>query len=1213
MIEELKKWFFWFWVDKHRISFLWVFLIIIVGLFSMITIPKESSPDIKFWIISISTSYPWVNPIDMDNLITEKIEQEIKDIEWIKKISSSSSVWSSSTSVELNNGVDTLRVLADIKDKVDAINFPEDANDPFVQEISTNNTLMFQLVVYWDKKKFSNFQLIQKAKKLQNDLEWSSGIASIDVWGVSSGRVDASSSSTWDYEIKVLISKERLEALGLSISQIASTIRQYNKNSPIWSYYIGDLSYDFRIDWELTKIQELEEIIIRDSWNSQLKLRDISEIVTEYKGKKLQSLGKYNETGLNYITLDFNKADWASIFSSAGKAKKVIEEYLNGNISFTWLETLYIKDLSETIKEDYRSLWKTALQTLVLVFLTILLFVWFRESLIASIILPLSFFITFIVLDTLGYSLNFLTNFSLVLTLWIAIDTIIIIVEWSSERQRLGYSRTWAVLLAVRDLKWPLISGTMTTLVAFLPMMFLPGIMWKFLAYIPITVFATLLAALVLSLTISSALFMKLTKRSKFFHVEPSLEKTMSKIDREFLTSQRLWKEAKEEETLSFRERILWKLGNFYYAKLEYFITRRSLRLASILIPVAVMIATFVFLSPKIGFTLFPPSDNNTINLEFKASAWTKSESLEKYVPQIDEVISQFEELKLFYTSVSGNSISSYVELTPNLERQDKGQRSVFEIEEILLEELDFLKSEWLQFEAKSEWWWPPGWKAIGVSLTANSSSRVGELKEIADEFEVFLKWIEWTKNVTISSSDTPWQFVFSFDRAKLANVGLQPDDIINELRSYTSGTKAGSIKSTYEDNDIVLKIKDFDENLSPRDVADLIITTKVWKIKVWDYLDSSFDKSLSSIKRENTKILIKVESDLRPWTLPTSVQPKLIEFAKDYNYPDGINYIAGWENEENAELIQSTLKSFVIALFLIFTILVLQFNSYSRPIIILYSVVLALIWVNIGLFLTWNPYSMPFAIWFIALTWIVVNDAIILLDRVVKNIARVERNIESPVKEDYVQAVVGGCKTRLQPIIVTTLTTLFWVLPLALQDAFWGWLGYTIIYGLFAWSFMTLFVVPSLYYEIYLRNLWKTQRTIEDDRAPYSNIAVLFMSFMSLGIFGILFLKEGFRKLPEMDHKKFKILSSVWIVVLLGIGFWCILWSANLEWGGLLRMMWILFVIVWLLLPSIMQWKYVKEWSSKYSEVKYQSIKKPLLYWLAAAVVITIIAMILK
>jgi HAE1 family hydrophobic/amphiphilic exporter-1 len=149
----------------------------------------------------------------------------------------------------------------------------------------------------------------------------------------------------------------------------------------------------------------------------------------------------------------------------------------------------------------------------------------------------------------------------------------------------------------------------------------------------------------------------------------------------------------------------------------------------------------------------------------------------------------------------------------------------------------------------------------------------------------------------------------------------------------------------------------------------------------------------------------------------------------------------------------------------LIFSILVFQFNSYVQPVIVLYSVILATLWVNIWLYVTWNPYSMSFMIWFIALTWVVVNDAIILIDRINKNLEKWIDNLHS---------VISAWKSRLQPIIVTTLTTVFWILPLALQDEFWAWLGFTIVFWLITWSSMTLFVIPALYYEIFLRKTEK-------------------------------------------------------------------------------------------------------------------------------------------
>ncbi len=1071
MLEKLQRWFFGFWVKNYRVSFLLIFLIILSGFFSLSAIPKESSPDIKFGIISIVTVYPWVNPADIDSLITDEIEKEIKDLDGVKKITSNSWVWVSSISVELFNGVNTRDLLTDIKDKVDSVTLPEDAEDPSVREVSTSNELMFQLLIYGSKDSFSNFYLNKKAQEIKNALEWKGWIASIDLWWVTWWGAIAGSSSIDDYEIQVLLSKAKIEELWISIRDISNKIRSFNRNTPIGNYTIWDLSYDFRFQWEYDNVWGLKDLIIKSENNSTIKLSDVAEIVLDYPGDNIYSVVFPDEIWNNYVSLDFNKKAGSNIFKNSASAKALIEQYISErSIEFEWLDYKYTKDTGDLIQEDYGSLAKTALQTLVLVFITILLFVGFRESLIATILLPLAFLITFTVLNTLGLSLNFLTNFSLVLTLWIAIDTIIVIIEWSAERSKLWYSRAAAVLLATKDLKAPLISGTMTTLVAFLPMMFLPGITGKFLAYIPITVFATLLAALILSLTVSSALFLKLTKKLSHYHEEKSFEMWLSKKERVFLEEQREWKTKLTGETLDRRWKFLEKLWSFYFKILHNFLESAKSRIIAIIVPIIMLVCTFVFLSPQIGFTLFPGWDNSVLNIGVEAPIWSDEKVLEKHLPVVEQAISKHSELKLANISISWNNMNIYLELINKNDRE----RSVFDVEDDITQDLQVLASQWLEVEIKAEEWGPPTGKAVWIKLVANNTKLVNQLKVVSKDFENYLKSIDGTKNVWSSSSDTPGQFVFQFDKDKLGFVWLTPDDLLNEVYFYTNGVTAGSIKSEFEDNDIVLKVWDFDTYLSPSDIENLIIDTRIGKIRVGDFADYEFAPGLSSIAREDTKITISVESDLEVWILPTSVQPKLLAFAQNYNYPQWISFSAWGENEENAALIQSTIQSFGIALFLIFSILVFQFNSFSRPAIIIYSVVLALLGVNIGLFITGNPYSMPFAIWFIALTGVVVNDAIIFVDRMMKNVDRLERNNKKPNKQDYLDSISAAGKSRLQPIIVTTLTTVFWVLPLALQDEFWAGLWFTIIFGLFAGSAMTLFIIPALYYQAYLRKKTK-------------------------------------------------------------------------------------------------------------------------------------------
>ncbi len=1069
-MKKLEKGFFTFWIENFKVSFLFLFLIVIAWLMAMIQIPKESSPDIKFGIISITTPYSWVNPQDIDSLITEKIESEIEDIEWISKITSTSSVWISSVTVELENGVSTRDTMTDIKDKIDTISFPSEADDTSVREISTSNELLFEALVY-SSKDLDNFTLNSKAREIQNALEWQSWISEIEIWWAGWDAFGWWNNES-DYEIKVLVSKQKLELLWLSLGDIASTIRAFNQNAPIWNYTLWGFDYDFRFQWEFTNIQDLENTVVSWQWASRVRLVDIAEITKQYDEDVIKTLGFYWETGKSYITLSFNKKTGDNVFTVSKSAKEALEKFLDEEPGFEDMSVEYSQDLWEIIIEDYKNLWNTALQTLVLVFLTIFVFVWLRESLIASILLPLAFFITFIVLNLIGFSLNFLTNFSLVLTLGIAIDTIIVIIEWASERQKLWYTRKHAVILAVRDLKSPLISGTMTTLVAFLPMIFLPWILWRFLAYIPTTVFITLLWALVLSLTIATALFYKLASKKDSYHKDMKYEATLSKSEKQFLENDRIWKVKIEENRENLRERFLNYLGSHYYSILYTFLNSRKSRILAITVPFLLLILSFVFLSPRIWFTLFPASDEGVININIEWPVGSSEQALSPYIPIVENTLSALEEMKVYYVTVSSNVMSVYVELTDSKLRESIWQRDVFEIEDIILESLDPLSSQWLLVEIASAANGPPAWSPVWIKLNASSAREIDTLKDVAEEFKEFLQLEEGTKNVSTTSWENPGQFVFTFDTQKLSFSWLTPDDLLREIRWKIAWINAGSIASSFEDNDIVISVDSFENTLTPSDVQDLIVSTRIWDVRVWDYASYSFEPGLSSIGRENGKISIWVNSDLETGVLPTQVQPKLIEFAESYNYPEWISYTAGWESEENAELIQATLQSFFIALFLIFTILVFQFNSYSQPIIILYSVVLALLWVNIGLFITGNPYSMTFGIWFIALTWVVVNDAIILVDRINRNLDRLVRNAGDKALElnDYVESLVAAGKSRLQPIIVTTLTTLFGVLPLATQDAFWAGLWYTLIFGLFAGSFMTLFIIPALYYNIYLR-----------------------------------------------------------------------------------------------------------------------------------------------
>lgn len=1050
MKDTLEQWFFGFWVKQYKVSILLTILLILYWAFSLYSIPKESSPDIKFWIIGITTIYTWVNPTDIDSLITDKIEKEVKDLEWIKKITSSSSLWVSQITIELNTWVDAKDMLVDINDKVDKVTLPTDAEDPVVTEISSDNELLFWVYLYAKESDLTQAELYDKAVAMEKYLEGKAGITKVDI------------SPNPEYELLVALDKTKLENYGLTLGQVSNIIRAYNKNTPIGNYEIGDMKYDFRFDGEFTREEQLLQVpIISEIWRS-VTLWDIATVKRDYKSKNIvNEVGFYKKSWYNYVQLTLSKKPKISIFTTSSSAKKLIEEKV-AQSDFKWVNFEYVNDLAEEIKKDYAWLGNNAWQTLVLVFVLLFLFLGFKEAVISTLLIPLAFFCTFIVLFIMGSSLNFLTNFSLLLTLWIALDTIIVIIEWASEKMKVGHTPRTAVLLAVKEFKIPLIAGTATTLVVFLPMMLLPGILGKFLAYIPITVFITLLAWLILSLTLNSPIFMLLNKNKKYYVQSDSSDLVKTKEEIALLKEERMGKKEIPAGSGWFRYKLFGWLEHFYYSSLKNNIEKAWFRRTVILTPFLLLILSFMTFVPSLGFVLFPSGDNPYINISVSSKEGTVTDAMKKYTKEITTDLQEIPEIKVFSLSVKDNEITVAVELFDKDIRDEKLLRNSFEVEKEISEKLSIFTTYGLTVESKVQSWGPPAGSPVGIKLIAETNKWFQDLIRVAGDFEAFLKTVEWTKNVKNSSSSTPGQFVFKLNTEKLSSLGLSPSDILNEIYFMSSGIKAWSMKGDYDDHDIVLKISDFEnKKLSASDITDMVIQTKNGNIKIGSIATYQFLPAISTISREAGNVTISVESDLEDGFLPTDIQPKFLEFAQSYSYPKGISFSSGWEASENAELIASTLSSFVIAIFLIFTILVLQFNSFLQPAIVLYSIVLALLWVNIGLYLTGNPYSMSFGIWFIALTWIVVNNAIILIDKINSNLAK---------WVDKVEAVAESGKSRLRPILLTTLTTLFGILPLALEDEFWAGLWFTIIFWLLFSSIMTLYVTPSLYYSLFLK-----------------------------------------------------------------------------------------------------------------------------------------------
>lgn len=1026
-------------------------------------IPKESSPSVKLGMIAVSTVYPGTNPEDIDSLISNKIYREIKDIKGIEKIQTSSSLGISSVAITLKSSANSKDVLDNVRNNINRIQFPTDAKTPVITEVETNTNQIFSVFVYSKDNSASRALLTERAVELQKKTEGLPGVEKVSLSAQSAQNASVAvggGGNDTAYDVDIIIPEDKLNALGLSIGTIASMIRSYNIDQPIGNFSIGDKNYDYRIEGKNSKSFEFLDMPITLSSGTSVRLGDIARIERNYKNDDIKTV-MIGTGGLAhpYVALTVNKSDSASIFAASDVAKKGIAKVF-WDEKFQGMWYVYGNDMADLIQDDYKELFKEALTTLVLVFIAMYLFVGFKDSVFATITLPLAFLATFLMLYYGGYSLNFLTNFSFILSFGIAVDTIIVIVQAASAKIRIGYDPRSAIMLALREYAVPIIAGVSTTIVVFIPMMVLPGMMGKFLANIPITIFWVLAFGLILALTVNSALYLLFVKRKTTYTENETTLEYANADERELLALEREGKKKVEEKEAPLRIRVIHNVTEWYKRVLRNFLEHTALRRLSIFLPVAFFIFWLFFLSPIVGFELFPASDNGIASFTIEWPVGIKTEAMAASLGDWGQYFTGYPEIDYVSSSIHGNTVNITVQLTKKWVRKSLGQRDVFEIEGLIAKKLATLESRGFKVTGGTLKNWPPGSKAVGLKLVADDVKSLPVLINVSKEFRDYLKTIPGAKNVGTSSQDTPGQFILTLKKDLLANYGIPPSVIYSQLAQTINGVTIGTIEDNGNDMNVLLKTDTFLSGAKMEDVLGIKFTVGQTEYRVGNFVDTKAQNAIALVKRENGKVQITVDADLEAGLDTTKAQAQFESYAKGYNFPKGISYNQWWETAANKELIIAVFTAFFLAITVIFGILTLQFNSFSQPAVILYSVIMALPFVMVGLIITGDRFSLPFGIGFIAFTGIAVNHGIILISAINENFQKWMNGIT---------ALVEAGSSRLEPMTLTTLTTALGMIPIALKDRFWSGMGFTIIFGIIAASFLTLFVVKWIYYEIYV------------------------------------------------------------------------------------------------------------------------------------------------
>ena len=1000
--------------------------ILLVGVFSYNAIPQETQPEIEIPQALITTVLPGANPSDVESLLTDPLEQELSNISEIKKITSNSSLGLSSILIEFETGGDMDENIQELKDKVDLAkpDLPEDATDPTVTKFEANSESVVTISL---ASALPLSEITKVAETVQDELEKIEGVSEVDLIGEQQEIVEVKIDST------------KLEKFGLTFSQVAQIIDANNVNFPLGIINNENTKYSIRIDNRLTSVEQIQNLPIAEIAESTIYLKDISTVTQKLLEQNIESKLSYNgETAFPTISLQVYKESGGNVIEISDTVKAKIKEF-EGNIIPKSINTIISNDNADYIRTDLGILTSSGLQTTVLIVIILFLALGLTEGLLAGITVPLALMITVSVLYFGGYTINSLTLFASVIALGLMVDTAIVMMEGLNEGKKKGLSSVDAAYFAIEKYRSPLIAGTLTTIFAFLPMLFVDGLIGEFLKALPITISTALIASIVLSLTIVPTLAAKFTEKRKVDHS-------------------------------SILDPLFEKLGVFFEKLITAVLAKRSYKIITLLITIALFFTSLSLpITGLLKAELFPKTDFRYFIVNIETPTGNTIENTKKVVSDIEEMLYTVPEIESFLSIIgSGNSLNSadlvsvggsasenMANITVNLVPEDQRELRSYELSAQLIEKLNDYPNADIQLQEFSEG--PPSDAPVTLRITGEN---IIQLKEISADIRQMLEKINGTQNVRDDISKGLNEINFSLNRDKLSQYGLSTIQVAAEIRSYIQGNEASKITINDEEFDIVLKSDISEEKNTPvlnlQQIKEFNIPSPTGNVKLGELANFKLEEGLAVIRHEDEKRIVKVRSDLQKNKNAVEVTAELEEQLKDYQLPDGYEINFGGDTEEITKQFQQLFALMIVGVILIGFTLVIMFNSLSQPFVILLSLPLAVIGVFPGLMLIGLPLSFPAFLGVTALAGVVVNDAIVLIDQINQN-RKQNFSLE--------HAISDAAHSRLQPIIMTTFTTVVGILPLALTNEFWAGLGYSLMFGLTAATGLTLIVMPVLYY----------------------------------------------------------------------------------------------------------------------------------------------------
>lgn len=991
-----------------------------MGILSMFTTKREAFPTIDFDMVVVQTIYPGSSPTEVEKFITTPIEIELKQVDDIDEMTSTSSEGRSIITLKLDPDADDKdKTINDIQQAVDRVtDLPSDLEDePLVTEVTTKNQPTISMSLWGD---LSVRELQEEVLRIEKLLLEEPSIAKINRNGYL------------DPEVHIEINPDDMNKYHVGFNDLVIALANQNINIPGGSIYQQGQEYLLKISGEFKDLEDIKNVVVRSTTSGQnIKIKDIAHVREGFEKQRVINLTN-GQTSINLTVVRKESGDTITVVE---KTKEIMNRYLKNAPG--GLKVHYFDDISIYITRRIQVLQNNGIVGMAFVVLSLFLFLSFRVAIGACISIPIVIAITFSMMNWFGVSINLLSLFGLIMVLGMVVDEDIVVAENIFRHLEMGKKPKEAIIQGASEISRAVFATVCTTIAAFIPLYLMTGTTGKFVQNIPMVVNFALIASLIVALFVLPSHLFYLTKNMK-----REEKKKNSKIKNFF-------------DNLSvYYEKILKIAVRFRYVVVGFF--------------VILLIGSGVFARYQMNYIMFPSGGIEKFYLRVEGDLGDALETTaEKIKPIIKEIkklpdnelenyITQIGMIQEGSDTASSNQGGHLAQIEVFLTSISKRERDAFQIIDELRNQLkDKHQFKSLSFDVVKAG--PPTGKPIQIGVKGDDLST---LTNIAGDITRFLSEIDGVLDIKDDSQEFIFTQKVNIDLEKAARAGLDVNSIAQNVRTAFEGRAATVIKTLDEDIDVVVKFPD-ESQYNFDDLENLPLLNQSGNLIPLNKIASfSQSRTLRNLKHEDKQRLVKVSANIdEKITDPSKVLTSFNENFKNYleKYP-GYSFVFLGEQKENQESIQSLLMAFFISFSLIFIILVAMFRSLIDPIIILITIPFGAIGVIWSLFFHGMPLSFMAMLGLVALTGVIANSAIIIIDFIRKS---------KDENTSHFDSIIEGSVVRFRPVVLTSMTTALGVIPAAYgiggNDPFIQPMALTLNYGLIFGSTLSLIFVPCL------------------------------------------------------------------------------------------------------------------------------------------------------